>query len=82
MIEPYTTKYEQRMEIANEFIILMVLYVYMCFSDFVPLPETKFMLGFVCCAVVVLHMLFNLGVIMYVNVTDVREKLSTRRLKK
>ena len=70
------------MEIANEFIIIIILYIYMCFSDFVPIPETKFTLGFVCCGVVVANMLFNIGMIMSINVKDVREKCKANKLKK
>lgn len=68
MFEPYISNFDNKMELANEFIILLVLYVYVCFSDFVPSVETKFMLGFVCCGIVTLHMMFNIGMIMNINI--------------
>ena len=52
----------------------------MCFSDFVPSPESRHFMGFVCCGVVVLHMLFNFGAIFLVNLSEVQRKVKAKRL--
>lgn len=83
MFEPYTSKYEHNMELFNESMILVILYIYMCFSDFIENPETKFTMGFVCCIVVSLHFIGNILIIIMVNIREIfRARKEARRAKK
>ena len=79
MIEPFNTRYEHRMTLANEAFVMCVLYVYLCFSDFVQTPEDKYTMGFACIVVVGLHMLFNFGIIMLVNLQECRNMAKKKR---
>jgi len=39
---------------------MIVMYCFFCFSDFVPDPQARSSIGFVCCSIVSLHLLSNL----------------------
>ena len=59
-----------------------VLYVYLCFSDFVQSPEDKFTMGFACIGVVALHMMLNFGIIIMVNLRECRDMAKKKRKEK
>ena len=45
--QPYENKFENQLQTFNQFITLSILYVMMCFTDFVPDPEIRYSLGYV-----------------------------------
>lgn len=45
LAEPLVTSFEKWLETFNECVNLMALYSLMCFTDFVPLPEDRDMVG-------------------------------------
>jgi hypothetical protein len=49
-------------EYFNESIIILSLYTFMCFSDFVPDPVMQMNIGYVSCLLVLIHLGFNLSV--------------------
>jgi len=57
---PFATKTKRNIEFFNETIIMIVMYCFFCFSDFVPDPQARSSIGFVCCSIVSLHLLVNL----------------------
>lgn len=42
---------------------MLILYTFICYSDFVPLLETQYQVGYVSCGLLLLHLLVNLGII-------------------
>ena len=42
---PLESKFETLMEVMNEYTILILAYLLMCFTDFVPDPETRSLAG-------------------------------------
>jgi len=57
---PFETTHKRKVEFFNEIIVMMVMYCIFCFSDFVPDPQARSSIGFVCCSIVSLHLLSNL----------------------
>ena len=58
---PFATTNKRNLEFFNEIIVMMVMYCIFCFSDFVPDPQARSSIGFVCCSIVSLHLLANLS---------------------
>ena len=46
-VRPFDTEYENRVEMFNEIMNLMVLYLLICFTDFVPDLSMRFLIGYV-----------------------------------
>ena len=61
---------------------MIVLYTFMCFSDFVPLPETKFTVGYITCAIVAVHLVFNIGLIFGTSVKKCQSDMKKAKMKK
>ena len=62
-VQPFRTPQKRRTEIFNEVILMMVMYCVMCFSPLVPDVEVKFLMGYVCQAFIISHLLVNFGII-------------------
>lgn len=80
-IEPLKLKNERRTELINEVIITFSFYTFLCFSDLVPDLQVRALVGSLSCLIVVLHFLANVGVIVYLTLSQCREKARKRRLK-
>ena len=61
IIKPFNLPHNNLMEIANETLIILILYTMMCFSDWVPDIQTRTYVGYASCAMVVSHLLANLA---------------------
>lgn len=59
-LEVYETWTKKFVEFINEVLIMMVLYSVICFSSFVPDPEARFSMGYFCCVIVGLQLVFNI----------------------
>ncbi len=46
--------------LANEILIVFTLYTILCFSHFLPNEIVKFILGYVSCLLIIVHLLINL----------------------
>ncbi len=53
-----------RLETFNEVLLLLIMYIMMCFTDFVPDLQTQYGIGYVACILVVGHLLVNLGIML------------------
>lgn len=51
-------------EYFNESIIMLSLYTFMCFTDFVPDPVMQLYIGYASCLLVLTHLGFNLIVML------------------
>ena len=51
-------------EYFNETIIMLSLYTFMCFSDFVPDPVMQLNIGYASCLLVLTHLGYNLSIMM------------------
>lgn len=81
-MRPYKEKSQHALEYFNETIIMILLYTFLCFSDLVRTPESRFTMGFVCCATVTFHLAFNIGLILYFNILGCRDKCKIKRMEK
>ena len=70
-----------RLEIFNEIVLMLIMYTFMCFSDFVPLVETQFQVGYVSCGLVVFHLLVNLGIMSVSSFKQMRLRVQFMFLK-
>ena len=62
LIKPFEGGRKQlNKEMFNEIIVIFVSYTVMCFSDFVPDPETRFYIGYVSIGIVCIHLFISLG---------------------
>ena len=69
------------MTLFNEIVIMICLYWFICFSDFVPDVNTRFMIGYVCSAVVCAHFFISISLILAVNIKTCKEKRRQKLLK-
>ena len=58
--EPLLTRKDNKMEFFNETMIMFVMYIMICFTDFMPDLETREVLGKLCIFVVMLHIIVNI----------------------
>ena len=56
-------------EYFNESIIMLSLYTFMCFSDFVPDPVMQLNIGYASCLLVLTHLGLNLSIMMGTTVS-------------
>ena len=62
-VKPFTGGLPQnRLEIFNECMLMLVMYTFICFTDFVPNLETQYQVGYVSCGLVMLQLLVCLGI--------------------
>ena len=62
-VKPFTGGVPQnRLEIFNECMLMLVMYTFMCFTDFVPDLETQYQVGYVSCGLVIFQLLVCLGI--------------------
>ena len=64
-----------RLEIFNEVILMLIMYTFMCFTDFVAYLETQFAVGYVSCGLVVFHLLVNLVIMSIGSFRQIRLRL-------
>ena len=71
----YQDRAMNRAELVNEVFTMFIMYGTFLFTDYLPDAKTKFQLGFVFSALILLHLVLNLGEMVRRNFT-----LSTRAL--
>jgi hypothetical protein len=62
---PYTSKYEWKLDLFNEFIILIINYFLMCFTKFVPSQDAQSNMGLILILVTSFMLMTNLGPIFF-----------------
>ena len=86
MLSPFSTKKQNRVELANEVFTLLCTYVLFTFTDFVPRPETRYKSGWSMIGMIAILLCFNLFIMskenMSCNVKKVRLILKKRSNKK
>lgn len=48
LTNPLKTRYESNMFYFNEVKLIFIMYHIVCFTDFIPDPETRFLVGYSC----------------------------------
>ena len=81
-IKPLKDRASARMEFVNESIITLIFYTFLCFSDLAPDAESRVIVGFFSCMLVVLHFVANLLMISCLSLKACREKARKKRLRK
>ena len=70
------------MERFNEVILILTLYTMFCFTSWVPSIETKMKVGYLSCALVVLHFAVNLYIMSSVSCKNAKKNYIMKKLKK
>ena len=70
-----------KLEMFNESILMMIMYTFLCFTDFVPNLETQFTVGYVSCGIVMLHLLVCLGIMSVGSFRNIRLRVQFMLLK-
>lgn len=81
-LKPRKTRAHNLLDLTNEFIIMLIVYCFLLFSDMILEPETKFAVGTVCCWIGFFHLAANIVLILYINATEVQWVTKKKRLVK
>ena len=73
-VRPLKSSSARKNEIFNEVVMILLLYTLISFTEWGPNIETKFMLGFVTCGLVSLHLLINIGIMITSSTKGVVKK--------
>lgn len=76
----YTERSVERFNLFNEYSVLVVISVYTCFSDFVPLLETRInigysYIGFSSCIIIV-----DFGIVVFNSLKSALKNIKLRKL--
>ncbi len=66
-VKPFQLPLLNRLEMFNEYSILVATYHLYCFTDFVPDPETQYQMGWSIIVVTILNMAVNILFMMYMT---------------
>lgn len=69
-VSPFKIKIANKIEIFNEVCIMLTMYNFLCFSDFVPDIHVKIGIGFFCISFVALQILVNLFLLAYETIRN------------
>ena len=75
ILEPFESRSRVRQEILDESVVMVVLYHFMCFSDFVPDVTARLLLGYSLITFVVVWLLGRLGWNMWTNLKNLKFRL-------
>ena len=59
-VRPFKNKFAHRMELFNELSVLALVYLLMCFTDFVSEADSKYFIGYFYCGVSILNIAVHL----------------------
>ena len=63
-VKPLKSTAAHKNEIFNEVVMILILYTFISFTDWVPSLEAKFKLGYLSCGLIVLHLLINIFIML------------------
>ena len=79
-------RFDQRMDVFNEVKLIVIMYHMMLFTMFIPDAETKFLIGYSCCGLVVFGTFINMLMLFIAPIVlckrYLRIKFAKRRMKK
>ena len=70
------------MEVFNEIVLLLLLYTYLCFSDWLRDADLQLSIGYVSCALIAIHFVLNLYLIIAETVRTTKRKCRIHSLRK
>ena len=79
--KPFENPFTLKMEYFNEVMIVVVMYCMMTFSDAVPQVETQSLFGYVCCFLVLVHLMINLFFILWGTLKHLKRHINKCRKK-
>ena len=82
VIWPYSSNFDNRLELANEFTILIVLTWLTCQTDFMINTRGKTFAGWVLINIVLLLIIVNFGILMVFNLKTIWKKIRLCNLKR
>ncbi len=78
--EPFVSRVSNRMDLVNEYFVLLTMYQLFCFTGFVVDPETKSTIGLILITLTCLHVAINLSVMAGCNLALVARRLKLKYL--
>ena len=78
-VRPLKSNAAHKNEIFNEIVMILLLYTFMSFTDWVPNFETKFKLGYVACGLIVLHLMINIFIMLASSIKGAYKACRLRR---
>ena len=76
------TKFDGAIEIFNEVITLLICYMMICLTDFIPEPETRYSVGFIYITILGLHFLTHIVAILTPPILKLRDRIRFHYIKK
>lgn len=67
-VKPFETRFQNRTELFNECIILLLSYICWAYSDYLEDAELKFQLGWLYCCIMLFSILVNVSIMFYASV--------------
>lgn len=61
---PYKSNFDNRLELANEFVVLVIFAMLTCQTDYMNETEGKSLTGWALIAVIVLYIVINFGIVL------------------
>ena len=71
----YRTPEKRNTDLADETIVMCVLYCMVCFSPFVPDIKARQIFGYICCIIVLIYLAVNLFLISHSSVQELKPRL-------
>ena len=76
------TKFDGAIEIFNEVITILICYMMICLTDFIPEPETRYSVGFIYITILGLHFLTHIVAILTPPILKLRDRIRFHYIKK
>ena len=73
-VKPFKEKSARINEIFNEVVMMLLLYTFICYSNWGPDSGSKFKIGFISCGLVSLHLLINISKMFITTIKNVFKK--------
>ena len=67
-IKPFSSRTEYKLEIFNEIILMLLLYLIICFSRWGPEIDVKYNIGYLAIGLVIFHLFFHMSLIFITSV--------------
>ena len=80
-LRPFDDPNKLKLELFNEITMLMILMCIMGFSDIVPTLQQQFVVGYVCSAIILVHLAINMFLILRVTYKGLAMYLKLFRLR-
>ena len=78
---PFVDDILTKLELFNEIISIMLLYVMFTFTDWVPLAETRYYIGWVFITIIVAHLMTHMFLLIADSVSNCKKKQKEKKYK-